>query len=40
MNEGTTPEAGFVRTEIVLADGRLLWFYTFADADDGGTEQP
>jgi len=31
----TSPDPGMVRREVVLPDGRLLWFYTF-DADENG----
>jgi hypothetical protein len=30
----SSPEPGVAREEIVLPDGRLLWFYTFDDDDE------
>ena len=37
MNE-TPPDPGMVRDEIVLPDGRLLWFYTFDPGENGAAE--
>ncbi len=34
----TPSDPGMVRHEIVLPDGRLLWFYTFAPSENGALE--
>ena len=37
MNE-TPSDPGVQRREVVLPDGRLLWFYTFDAGENGAAE--